>query len=125
MDAIRIGYVSAVEKKSGMVAVIYPGEEDTATDFLPYLAPGNEYCPPKVDDMVLVAYHSDGAQGVCLGTYWNRDNLPPFIDGVQKTYAKNSYIRYDRKQDAIEISAGNIILKCGGRSLSVSDLLKE
>lgn len=124
MDAIRIGYVSAIEKESGMVSVVYPEEDDTATDYLPYLAPGNEYFPPKVDDMVLVVYHSGGAQGVCLGTYWNRDNLPAFVGGAQKTFSKDSYIRYDKDRDTIEISASDIVLKCAGRSLSVCELIK-
>lgn len=125
MDAIRIGYVSAVEKESGMVSVVYPVEDDATTDYLPYLSPGNEYCPPEIDDMVLVIYHSDGAQGICLGTFWNKDNLPAFVDGVQKTYAKDSYVRYDRKQDVITIRAKDIILQCEDGAISVSDLLKR
>lgn len=125
MDAIKIGYVSAIEKETGMVAVTYPGEDDATTGYLPYLAPGNEYCPPKVDDMVLVAYHSVTAQGVCLGTYWNRENLPAFVEGVQKTYAEDSYIRYDKRQDTIVIRASEIVLQCGDRSLSASSLIER
>lgn len=124
MDAIRIGYVSAIAKKSGMVSVTYPGEDDATTDYLPFLAPGNEYFPPRIDDMVLVVYHS-GSQGICLGTFWNKDNLPPFMDGAQKTYTNDSYIRYDEKEDAITISAGkDIVLKIGDDRLSVRDLIK-
>lgn len=124
MDTMRIGYVSAVDRKTGMVSVTYPGD-DATTDYLPYLSPGREYYPPNIDDMVLVAYHSEGTQGICLGTYWNKDNLPAFVDGVQKTYAKDSYIRYDAKQDTIIISAGNIILKSGDDSVSICELVKR
>lgn len=122
MDTMRIGYVSAVDKKTGMVSVIFPGD-DATTDYLPYLSPGREYYPPNIDDMVLVAYHSQGAQGVCLGTFWNRDNLPDFVEGVQKTYTKDSYIRYNPEQDTIIISAGNIVFETSDGMVSVSDLV--
>lgn len=123
MDAIRVGYVSSVEKASGMVSVTYPGEDQATTDFLPFLSPGNEYCPPKIDDMVLVLYHSGGTQGICLGTFWNRENLPDYVEGVQKTYAEDSYIRYDPEQDSIIIRAKEITLQCGDQSVSVLDLM--
>lgn len=125
MDMIRVGYVSAVDKDSGMVSVVYPGNEDATTDFLPYLSPGNEYFPPKVDDMVLVAYHSEGAQGICLGTYWNKENTPPCVNGAYKKYSDNSYVQYDKDRDVIILSATDILLKCGDKVIAASDLAKE
>ena len=55
-NKIRIGYVSAVQKEKGMVAVAYPDEDDATTDFLPFLSPGREFFPPEVNDMVVVVY---------------------------------------------------------------------
>lgn len=122
MDNMRVGYVSAVQKNTGMVAVTFPGD-DATTDYLPYLSSGREYYPPNIDDMVLVAYHSKGAQGVCLGTFWNKENLPDFVNGVQKNYSENSYIRYDSEKDAIIIASSNIYFDTPDGIVSVSDLI--
>ena len=123
MNNIRLGYVSAVDKVSGMVAVIFPDEGDATTDFLPYLSPGREFFPPEVDEMVLIAY-TDQSQAVVLGTFWNKKNLPPVLKGAQKNFSDKSYIRYDATEDTIIIHAANIVFECDTGTVVVNDLVK-
>lgn len=124
MEQIRLGYVSAVQREKGMVAVTYPDEENATTDFLPVLSPGQEFFLPKVNDMVVVVY-TGRSQAVVLGTYWNRDNLPPTVKGVQKNFADDTYVRYDEDEDTLIVHAPKIVIECKNGKLVVNDMIER
>ena len=74
---IRIGKVSSIDYKNGLVKVTYPDLDETVTDDLPYATFNDEYQMPPIDSDVLVVHLSNGqAAGICLGTYWNTQNTP-------------------------------------------------
>ncbi len=119
-NKIRIGYVSAVQREKGMVAVAYPDEDDATTDFLPFLSPGREFFPPEVNDMVVVVY-TEISQAVVLGTYWNWDNIPPVVNGVQKNFGDDAYVRYDAKENTLTVHAPKIVIECQNGNLVIND----
>lgn len=122
-NRIRIGYVSAIQREKGMVAVAYPDEEDATTDFLPILSSGREFFPPEVNDMVVVVY-TEISQAVVLGTYWNRDNLPPAVNGMQKNFGDNAYVRYDAGENTLTVHAPKIVIECQNGNLVINDTIK-
>ena len=74
---LRIGKVSTVNYKTGMVSVIYEEESNAVTAKMPCLSFNGEYKMPKVDDYVAVAYLSNGSSiGLILGSFWNETNKP-------------------------------------------------
>lgn len=130
-DVIRIGEVSSVDYKNGMVSVIYEDRDDAVTDLLPCLSLDDEYKMPAVGDEVVCLHFPNGmAAGICLGKYWNKDNRSELTgkDVFRKELARaagKAYIQY--KNGTITIHADNIILdgnvstdkdvKAGGISL--------
>ena len=75
---VRIGKVSSVDYKHGMMKVTYPDLDDLVTDDLPYLTFNDEYKMPKIGAEVAVLHLSNGtAAGIVLGTYWNEIHTPP------------------------------------------------
>lgn len=75
---IRIGKVSSIDYKKGMISVTYPDLDDSVTDDLPVFSLTDEYKMPQVGAEVLVLHLSNGCTaGVVMGRYWNEDNKPP------------------------------------------------
>ena len=75
---IRVGKVSSIDYKSGMVRVTYPDKGGAVTSEMPYANNGGEYRMPSVGESVVVAHLSNGtSRGVVLGTMWNKSNRPP------------------------------------------------
>lgn len=69
---LRIGKVSTVNYKTGMISVIYEEENNAVTAKMPCLSFNGEYKMPKADDYVAVAYLSNGSSiGLILGSFWN------------------------------------------------------
>lgn len=127
MEIIRIGTVSAVDKDTGMVSVVYQDQDDGTTGYLPYFSPGDEYKPPAVNDMVLVAHLSNGTtRGIVIGKFWNKANKPPVPDtGWYKKLSEKSSMRYEKESDTLYITAPKIVLECGGKVINVTDLAGE
>lgn len=122
MGEFRIARVSAVQKDTGMVSVIYADQEDSATDYLPFLTHGEEYNPPKVDDIVLVASLSGGAySAVVLGTFWSRAKMPPCHDGPwAKSLTDN--VSMEAGDDILTVRANDLVLETTGRRISLLEL---
>lgn len=106
---LRIGKVSTVNYKTGMVSVIYEEENNAVTAKMPCLSFNGEYKMPKADDYVAVAYLSNGSSiGLILGSFWNEKNRPkhPGKGVYHKEFAPNAYIHYDK--DTLTLYAPNV-----------------
>jgi phage baseplate assembly protein gpV len=110
--SIRIGTVSTVDYKNGMVSVQYPELDGSVTNKMPVLSFNGEYKMPEVDDMVLVVYLSNGSSiGIVLGTFWNQSNKPASTGkGIyRKQIASGVYVEY--KDDELTVHAPKIKLE--------------
>lgn len=77
-QTVRLGLVSSVNYKTGMIKVTYPEYDNSVTDSFPCFAFGDEYKMPGIGEEVLVLHLSNGSEaGVVMGKYWNVDNRPP------------------------------------------------
>lgn len=73
----RVGYISSIDEKTGMVRVTYQDMDRSVTAEIPYFNHNGEYLMPKVNDLVIVVHMSnDPSMAVALGTFWNLENLP-------------------------------------------------
>lgn len=105
---VRIGKVSKINYKDGLISATYPDMDDSVTDDFPVFSFTGEYKMPAVGDEILVLHLSNGqSAGVVMGRYWNEDN-PPAV------YGKNVFRKElaDTAGDAyIQYKDGNITLK--------------
>lgn len=77
MGDVRIGKVSSINYKTGMMRVTYTDKNKSVTRELPMLNYGSQYQMPEIGQSVAVAHLSNGSsRGVILGTVWNKNNLP-------------------------------------------------
>ena len=84
-DNIRVGNVSSIKYKKGLIEVTYPDLDDSVTDALPVFSLTGEYKMPKVGDEVLVVHLSNGeTAGIVLGKFWGGDEKP-------KVYGQNVF----------------------------------
>lgn len=111
-DTNRIGVVSKVDRKNGMISVVYGDRDGKVTQPLPFLNFNDEYKMPKPGDYVAVMHLSNGMEmGAVLGKYWNEKDKP--VD-EQDTYRKQfdydgkAYMKYDEKTGELVIRAPKI-----------------
>ena len=84
-DNIRVGNVSSIKYKKGLIEVTYPDLDDSVTDALPVFSFTGEYKMPQIGDEVLVVHLSNGeTAGIVLGKFWGGDHKPP-------AYGKNVF----------------------------------
>ena len=110
----RIGTVSKVNYRKGMVSVTYPDRDKSTTMEFPYLCPGNEYCMPKVGDRVFVAHLSNNkAFGVVIGRFFDINNLPvKYGEGiVRKMLGETAYIECEDDEITFHDKNGTVTLK--------------
>lgn len=126
---IRIGKVSKVDYKNGLVSVTYGDLDEAVTDKLPYAAFNSEYRMPQVEEYVLVVHLSNGVEaGVVLGSFWSEANRPE-VTG-KNVYRKDfsnkkgeAFLQYDPEGGELIIKADHITLQAEGRSVSLASLL--
>lgn len=119
---IRLGKVSSIDYKNGMISVTYPDLDDSVTDDLPVFSMTDEYKMPSVGMEVIVLHLSNGCTaGVVMGRYWNEANKPP-ISG-KNVFRKElgekigeAYIQY---------KDGNITLKDQKGSTTLQSILNR
>lgn len=124
MKEFQLGFVSAIQLETGMVQVIY-ADTGATSDYLPYLMYGEEYHPPKINTMVLVAgLSSAGAGAVVIGGFWNKTNIPPITEDTawKKQIAENAYIEF--ANNVLTIKAPHIILDVAGKKINILDCLQ-
>ena len=100
-NVVRLGRVSSVDYKNGMISVTYPDLDDSVTDNFPVFSFNDEYKMPGIGDNVLVLHLSNGeSAGIVMGKYWNESNKPPKTG--KKVFRKDlgtsfgeAYIQYD------------------------------
>lgn len=111
-DISRIGTVSKVNKKSGMVSVLYEDRSGKVTQLLPFLSFNDEYKMPKVGDKVSVMHLSNGMEmAVVLGKYWNEANKPVDPEDTyrkQFDYDGKAFMRYSEVTGELLIQAPKI-----------------
>lgn len=125
---IRIGKVSKVNYKEGMIEVTYPDLDDSVTDELPVLSFNDEYKMPKVGKEILVLHLSNGSvTGVVLGPYWNKKNLPVECgaDVYRKELAQTPGEAYTRYRDGeASIKAPAVRVSCNAGEFTAEQVLE-
>lgn len=114
---IRIGKVSRVDYKTGMVSVVFTDLDDDVTELLPYITFNNEYHPPDVESYVAVMHLSNGPEvAFVLGRFWD-GSVDPEKTG-KDVYRKElsntpgkAWIQWDPDKKEITINAENITVK--------------
>lgn len=98
---IRIGRVSSVDHRRGMVSVTYTNLDDSTTGEFPVFSFADEYKMPGIGQEVLVLHLSNGqSAGIVMGRIWNGENQPPkpgegvFRKELGSVYGE-AYIEYD------------------------------
>lgn len=127
---IRIGNVSSIDYKHGMIKVVYPDLDNSVTDDLPFATFNCEYEMPPIGADVLVLHLSNGqAAGIALGTYWNTANTPP---GSGAGYYRKDFVAnaigaafMELAKNNLTIHAGEITLSAGGSSITVSEIIRH
>ena len=125
-DNIRVGNVSKVDYKKGMIEATYPDLDDSVTSFLSVVSFNDEYKMPEVGDEVLVVHLSSGqSRGLVLGHYWNKTNLSEHTGpGVYRKEFGHSYgeayMDYDGE---LEIYAPSIRLSTAAGSITVAEII--
>lgn len=109
LEVNRIGVVSSIDKKTGMVSVIYEDCGET-TELLPYASFNDEYKPPEIGTKVMILQNSEG--GIALGGFWNEENpAPDFTGTYRKKLGKNAYFEYDDETKTLTVVADYIKIK--------------
>ena len=134
-DNIRVGNVSSIKYKKGLIEVTYPDLDDSVTDALPVFSFTGEYKMPKIGDEIAVLHLSNGAAaGVILGHYWNETNTPAETgEGLfLKQFALEAgkaYLRYKagamlmKSDNSITLDANTITFKCSAGTATVADII--
>lgn len=119
---MQIGRISSIDYAAGMARVTYPDRGGAVTPPLPMLA--EQYHMPQVGDLVLVADLSNGAQGVILGKFWTKKNVP--AEGREQLYRHDlgqqpgqATVTYDGKAQTLTISTTGA-LRLNGSSVTVN-----
>lgn len=110
----RIGIVSSIDYRKGMVSVTYPDRDKSTTKAFPFLCAGDEYCMPNIGDQVFVAHLSNNtAAGVVIGKFFNIKNLPEkYGKGVvRKKLGEESYIECVDDEITFHDKNGTVALK--------------
>lgn len=127
-DIIRIGTVSSVDRKNGLVSVLYRDRDGKVTQPLPLLAPGGEYKMPGIGDKVLVAHLSNGGEmGIVLGPFWNEENTPGTEAAYCKQIAPGVAVEYNAETGVLSVTAPHITFRAAddGVEVSVADLAER
>lgn len=124
---VRIGKVSKINYKTGMIRVTYPDLDDCVTAEFPVFSFTDEYKMPKIGQEVLVLHLSSGqSAGILLGKYWNKKNLPPdygqgknvFNKEIDEEFGK-VYINYKDKTLTVYDETGDININVIGGAVNI------
>lgn len=129
MEAIRVGQVSSINYKEGMIKILYKDRDNAVTDELPVISFNDEYKMPQVGDYVLVLHLSNGMEaGYVLGTFWNDGNTPAIYgkNVYRKEYGENQGEAYTQYKDGqLKISADSILLSCSAGSITLAKIINH
>lgn len=126
-EPIRVGKVSSIDYKNGMIKVLYTDRDEAVTDDLPVLSFNDEYKMPQIGDYVLVLHLSNGtAAGYVLGTFWSDGNNPAaYGKGVyRKEYGTSQGEAYaEYKNGQLKIRADNIVFSGSSGSITLAQII--
>lgn len=128
-DCFRIGIISKIDYKSGMVAVAYLDRDDAVTDLIPYLQMGGEYHMPKLEQRVAVMHLSTGPEiAVAFGPFWESSTPPPVYgkDVYHKELSHDTgsaFIHHDPETGTLTIKASGIKLVTDDGEVDISGLI--
>lgn len=113
---IRIGKVSSIDYKKGMMRITYHDKDDSVTMDFSMMNYNDEYRMPKIGQHVAVAHLSNGSsRGIVLGEIWNQKNLPK--ESGAGLYRKDlsrkkdaAYIRYEDASGEYLVKVANLHL---------------
>lgn len=120
----RIGTVSSIDAKTGMVQVLYQDRDGEVTQLLPYATFNGEFKLPEVGSKVVVLHLSNGSEmGIVLGTYWNKGNPAGDPGDYRKVISENAYFLH--KDGVLMISAESLRMESqeSNQSFEVGELL--
>lgn len=126
---IRIGKVSSIDYKNGMIRATYIDMDDDVTDDFPVFSMTGEYLMPEVGDEVLVLHLSNGSSaGIVMGRYWNEDNQPKkYGKGVfrkELAHAEGeAYLQYLHSGKQAELHADKIVFSCAAGSKTMAEII--
>lgn len=131
MSEIRIGQVSSVDYKNGMMRILYSDRDNGVTKDMPYLSFNDEYKMPAVGQYVLVAHLSNGSEaGIVLGSYWNETNRS--MDAKKGMYRKEfgtspgqAFLSFDSTSGKMVLSANQIFFKGSEGELSLAEIMEK
>ncbi|NBH27679.1 hypothetical protein D3Z60_18320 [Lachnospiraceae bacterium] len=115
-NIFRIGKVSSIDYKNGMIQAVYTDKDNAVTTKLPYANFGNEYNMPRIGEHVIVAHLSNGtSRGVAFGGIWNKKNVPR--ESGKELYRKElsktpgvAYLRFDDISGEYLVRAPSILI---------------
>ena len=122
----RIGTVSSVDPKTGMVSVLYEDRDGEVTELLPYATFNDEYKLPQLGAKVIVLHLSNGSEmGIVLGTYWNERNAAGNPGAYHKNIGDGAYFDYDKS--VLAVVAGHIRFRAtlDGEDVTLASLMGD
>lgn len=97
---LRIGKVSSINEKTGMVMVTYADRDDSVTDELPLMSVNGGYSRLKIGQDVIALHMENGSsRGVILGGIWNEKNKPAETDGYRQELSGTKDVAYIKYSD--------------------------
>lgn len=122
----RIGTVSSVDPKTGMVSVLYEDRDGAVTDLLPYATFNDEYKLPQQGAKVIVMHLSNGSEmGIVLGTYWNESNAAGAPGAYHKSLGKGASFCYDGNVLTITAEHIRLVASEDGEDFTVAELMAD
>ena len=120
-DLIRVGFVSTVDTKTGMVQIYYLERMQT-TAKLHLFSMNGEYKTPDIGEQMLVLHlPDDPGSGVVLGCVWGSG--APLQEGVsyRKEFASDAYEHI--KDGVYTLRAKEILFETEEGSISMSEIM--
>lgn len=120
---IRVGTIVKAYPEEGKAIVCYDDLGSTSQK-LPLLTFNDELSVPETGDMVVTLHMTDTSQGFILGTYWTKDTVPPYSQGISyvKRLGTDATVSYNG--NAVTIESPEIILRTSNGEVSVSELVE-
>lgn len=114
-DIIRIGRVSDIDYKAGMVSVYFEDKTAAVTEHMPVIS-NNEYNMPAIGELVLVAYLSNSNnQCVVIGSFWNEEQLP-------REAGDNVYLKIFKEGYSLELTDNDLKFRLPNKTVSLNEI---
>lgn len=124
-DLVRIGRISSINQKNGMVRVMYADRDDASTKEFPVLRCTDEYRDFQIGERVLVLHLSNGSsRAVVLGGIWNKLGQKQKAVKSKIAEALTSLV-VDAATDIVLKSASKIVMEDENWTTSLSEIMER